>query len=192
VLHRFFHHELQAAELMCWALLAFPNTPAAFRRGLLAIAQDEIRHLQLYAAHLATLGAPPGSYPVNDWFWSRLPAARSPQMFLATLGVGLEGANLDHALRFAERFARAGDPIAARLQERIAREEVPHVAFAIHWLERFDGSFDFERWRSNLVPPLTPLMMCGDPLNRDDRLRAGFDEPFLDRLERWKIESAGS
>ena len=44
-LHTFFHHELQAAELMGWAILAFPDTPLAFREGLLRIALDEIRIL---------------------------------------------------------------------------------------------------------------------------------------------------
>src|SRR4051812_42745500 len=37
VFHTFLHHELQAAELMLWALLAFPETPRAFRKGLLGI-----------------------------------------------------------------------------------------------------------------------------------------------------------
>ena len=43
LLHTFLHHELQAAELMCWAILAFPETPEAFRLGLLGVARDEIR-----------------------------------------------------------------------------------------------------------------------------------------------------
>ncbi len=37
LLHTFLHHELQAAELMAWAILAFPDTPEAFRQGLLKI-----------------------------------------------------------------------------------------------------------------------------------------------------------
>src|SRR4051812_5047737 len=45
LIHTFLHHELQAAELMCWAILAFPGTPEAFRLGLLGVARDEIRHM---------------------------------------------------------------------------------------------------------------------------------------------------
>src|SRR6185436_8008493 len=37
LLHTFFHHELQAAELMSWALLAFADAEPAFRQGLLGI-----------------------------------------------------------------------------------------------------------------------------------------------------------
>ena len=44
VIHTFLHHELQAAELMAWAILAFPSTPASFRKGLLSLCGDEIRH----------------------------------------------------------------------------------------------------------------------------------------------------
>ena len=43
-LHTFLHHELQAAELMAWALLAFPDGPLEFREGLIRIALDEARH----------------------------------------------------------------------------------------------------------------------------------------------------
>ena len=48
-LHTFLHHELQAAELMAWAVLAFPDTPREFRAGLVRIALDEVRHMGLYA-----------------------------------------------------------------------------------------------------------------------------------------------
>ncbi|HVY47179.1 MAG TPA: DUF455 family protein, partial [Minicystis sp.] len=47
LVHAFLHHELQAAELMAWALLAFADAPPAFRRGLARIAADEIRHMHL-------------------------------------------------------------------------------------------------------------------------------------------------
>jgi uncharacterized ferritin-like protein (DUF455 family) len=47
LLHTFWHHELQAAELMCWALLRYPDAEPAFRSGLAGIAVDEIRHMGL-------------------------------------------------------------------------------------------------------------------------------------------------
>ena len=31
LVHTFLHHELQAAELMCWAILRFPEAPEALR-----------------------------------------------------------------------------------------------------------------------------------------------------------------
>jgi uncharacterized ferritin-like protein (DUF455 family) len=185
LLHTFLHHELQAAELMCWAILAFPGTPEAFRLGLAGVARDEIRHMALYEEQLAALGWRYGAFPVRDWFWERIPEAPTPVGFVAGLGMGLEGANLDHTARFAERFRAIGDDTGAALQERIGAEEVPHVRFALHWFERWTGRACFDGWAEQLPPPLSPLLMRGAPLNRAGRLAAGFSPAFLDELERW-------
>jgi uncharacterized ferritin-like protein (DUF455 family) len=186
LLHTFWHHELQAAELMCWAVLAFPDTPVAFKRGLINICQDEIRHMQLYAAAIQSLGFALGDFPVRDWFWQRVPAARSPASFLAVMGLGFEAGNLDHTQRFAQQFRAFGDEAGACLQELVAQEEVPHVAFAAHWFRRFEGELSFSKWCQELPAPLSPMVMRGDPLNRSARIVAGMDEPFLDALEQWQ------
>jgi len=186
LVHTFLHHELQAAELMCWAVLAFPGTPEAFRSGLVGIARDEVRHMALYAEHLGALGSRVGAFPVRDWFWERIPLAASPAHFVAAIGMGLEGANLDHAARFAERFRAVGDERGAAIEERIGAEEVPHVRFALTWFERFTGTIDFATWARHLPPPLSPLMMRGNPLDREARLAAGFPPAFVDALQRWR------
>ncbi|AKT37922.1 ferritin-like domain-containing protein [Chondromyces crocatus] len=207
LIHTFLHHELQAAELMCWALLAFPDTPRAFRRGLLHIAGDELRHMTMYADYLATLGYGFGDFPVRDWFWQRVPSATTPAAFTATLGMGLEGGNLDHAARFAERFRAIGDEVGAALQAKVCAEEIPHVHFAVHWFQRFtqvgsdagsgvggadEALDDFTTWSRHLPYPLTPLVMRGAPLNRADRARAGFSEAFIDALAAWSPPAPGS
>ncbi len=187
LLHVFLHHELQAAELMLWALLAFADAPAAFRRGLLKIAHDEIRHAALYEAHLRALGGRYGQHPIRDWFWERVPTVQDPAGFVALLGVGFEGANLDHATRFAERFHEVGDVEGARLQELVRDEEIPHVRFALHWFERFTGApLAFEAWRAKLPAPLSPIVARGRPLAREARLRAGLDAAFVDALDAYE------
>jgi uncharacterized ferritin-like protein (DUF455 family) len=100
--------------------------------------------------------------------------------------MGLEGANLDHAARFAERFRAIGDEAGASMQEVIGAEEVPHVRFAIRWFRRFTEGAEFEAWTQHLPPPLSPLLMRGSPMNREDRRRSGFSEAFLDELARWQ------
>lgn len=182
LLHTFFHHELQAAELMAWALLRFVHTPREFRRGLVRIATDEIRHMRLYAEHLERLGHPVGSFGVRDWFWQRVGAVKSEVEFVAMLGVGFEGANLDHAARFALALEEAGDAEAAAIQRTVGVEEIPHVRFAVQWFERWAGPLD-ERWREVLPPPLSPLVMRGRPLDREARRKAGMSDAFLDALE---------
>lgn len=186
LLHKFWHHELQAAELMCWALLRFPETEQEFRRGLLRICRDEIRHMSLYEEHIQALGFRVGDFPVRDWFWERVPTCRTPLQFVALLGMGFEAANLEHTPRFAGWFRAVGDEAGALLQEQVGREEVAHVRFATRWFRTWSGSADFDVWQRNLPAPLTPLLLRGKTINRLGRLRAGMDEAFIDQLEAWR------
>ncbi len=183
--HAFLHHELQAAELMAWAILAFPDTPAAFRHGLLGICRDELRHLALYRSHLETLGFGVGDFPVRDWFWLRVPEARTPAQFVALMGLGLEGGNLDHSRKYADRFREAGDEAGAKIQEQVCEEEVAHVRFAVHWFREFTGGLDFDSWQDHLPPQVAPSMLRAFPLNRRDRERAGLPEAFVHALGEW-------
>jgi uncharacterized ferritin-like protein (DUF455 family) len=191
-LHAFFHHELQAAELMAWALLAFPDTPLEFKTGLLRIAQDEIRHMHMYAAEIERLGHRVGDFTVRDWFWQRVPTCADPVAFVALMGLGLESANLEHAASFAARFRAVGDTQGADVQEKVGLEEIAHVRFGVRWFTHFRGELTFESWRRALPEPITPLLMRGLPLRRDARTRAGQPESFQDELERWKPDAPSS
>jgi uncharacterized ferritin-like protein (DUF455 family) len=191
-LHTFFHHELQAAELMAWAVLAFPRTPREFRAGLVRIALDEIRHMHLYAKQIVRLGFGIGEFSVRDWFWDRVPHCADAASFVATMGLGVESANLEHTASFAARFRAVGDEEGARTQELIGREEIGHVRFGARWFEAFRSGLDFETWRLALPSPLSPMLMRGRPLHREARRSAGQPEQFLDELEAWQPDSPGS
>ena len=184
MLARFAHHELQAAELFAWALAAFPGTPPEFRRGLARLALEELEHAAGYARLMARDGGRPGDLPVRDWFWQRIPTAQSPEDFVARLGLGFEGANLEHAGRYAEAFADRGDSEASRFLERLAVDEERHVRFSVYWFGQFTGGLDFDRWRECLAP-LSPTVMRGSNLARAARERAGFDREFIDALDSW-------
>lgn len=204
IVHTFLHHELQAAELMAWALLAFPETPLAFRKGLLAVLGDEIRHMRIYRTYLQDLGYDAGSFPVRDWFWERIPTSPTARHFIAVMGVGFEGGNLDHAGRFAGRLRAAGDDRGAAMVEQVGEEEMPHVRFALRWFAALDPTLeatsqrgaiapiDFEVWRSHLPPPLSPMLMQGRPVDVEARLRAGFPLRFVEDLARWAPAARGS
>lgn len=184
LLHTFLHHELQAAELFAWAVLAFPATPRAFRVGLVKLCREELAHLALYRGHMRELGVEYGDHPVRDWFWQRVTRCTTPESFVALQGLGLEGANLEHSARYAAHARAIGDDALARTFEVVERDEIGHVAFAVHWFERFTGApLDYDRFRAALPHPLTPAVLQGKPLNRVARGRAGLDTAFLDRLE---------
>ena len=76
-LHTFLHHELQAAELMAWAILAFPGAPRAFREGLLRIALDETRHMRMYAEQIERLETKQAEY--REWFRKQEEARRKAE-----------------------------------------------------------------------------------------------------------------
>ena len=184
LVHTFLHHELQAAELMAAMLVAFPDAPRAFQVGLVRVFFDEIRHMQGYRAHLERLGFAVGDFPVRDWFWERLGAVPSLVSFVAAMGVGFEGGNLDHTRRYAEAFDAAGDHDGARLVRRVGEEEIVHVRFALAWLPRLLGKtrVSFDDFAAALPPPLTPSVMQGPVMDRVARVRAGYTEEFLDAL----------
>jgi uncharacterized ferritin-like protein (DUF455 family) len=187
-MHTFLHHELQAAELMAWALLKYVDTPRAFREGLARITLDETRHMRMYAKEIERLGYEVGAFRVRDWFWLRIPACKDPASFVATMGLGLESANLEHTASFAERFRQAGDEEGARVQEIVGREEIAHVRFGARWFAHFRGveTVDFETWAAALPEPLSPMLMRGKPIQRETRIRAGQSEAFIDALEAWE------
>jgi uncharacterized ferritin-like protein (DUF455 family) len=182
LLHAFWHHELQAAELMCWAVLAFADAEPEFRRGLLGICLDEIRHMNLYREHIEALGSSLGSFGVRDWFWKRVPSCRGKVAFVALMGMGLEAANLEHAPNFAALLRGAGDEAAARIQDQVAREELTHVRFGTRWFTRWTGGCRFEDWMAELPPPLSPWVLKSSPLATNERRSAGMSDEFLAAL----------
>jgi uncharacterized ferritin-like protein (DUF455 family) len=190
-LHAFFHHELQAAELMCWALLAFCDAELEFRKGLLGICLDEIRHMNLYREHIQALGSKIGDFGVREWFWKRVPTCPTKLAFVSVMGMGLEAANLEYAGDFAARFRAVGDEAGARIQEQIAKEEVAHVGFATRWFARWTGGCNFETWAAELPPPLSPWVMHGSPIAEQARLRAGMTAEFVAALSAYVPEPKG-
>ena len=189
LLHVFMHHELQAAELSAWAIARFPSAPHDFHRGLLRILDDEARHARMYNARIQALGGQYGDHSVRDWFWQRARTCETAVQYVALMGLGFEGANLEHAARFEGLFEAVGDLESAQLMHRVGVEEVAHVRFAAEWFVRWTDSTespDFEEWAAALPPPLTPAVLRGTPLARDRRARAGLSGTFIDRLDEYE------
>ncbi|MCH2108073.1 MAG: ferritin-like domain-containing protein [Polyangiaceae bacterium] len=186
VMHKFWHHELSAAELMAWAILRFPSAPEKFKKGLAKIARDELRHMKLYENYLLERGYRLGTFPIRDWLWERVQFVESPLQFVALLGIGFEGANLDHAERFERMFRESGDLEAAGIQAQVGREEVPHVRFAAYWFESWTGGLDFSSWREQLPSDLGPNAVQGKVLSKAARQKANLSPNFLHELREWR------
>jgi uncharacterized ferritin-like protein (DUF455 family) len=186
ILHALANHELQAIELFAWALLAFPDTPVAFRRGLLAILADEQRHFGLYRDRLAALGGRFGDHPVTGHFWNKLDHLASPLGFVCTMCLTFENANLDFAGDYAEAARACGDPATAAAIDLVHADEIRHVHFGWVWLRRFAGAGDgldmWEAYLRNVRHPLGPRRARGARFDREARRRAGLDDAFIEAL----------
>lgn len=182
--HIMANHELQALEVMAWVLLAFPEAPAEFRMGMLAVMADEQRHTRMHIERAARLGLRFGDLPVNCYIWKKAMQFSDVLDYLAGLPLLLEGSNLDHTLEFADAFAQGGDERSAALMRTIHRDEIGHVAFGIHWLRRLKPAeqSDWEAFVEHLHWPLRPSKAKGTIFQREARLAAGMSPEFVDRL----------
>ena len=182
--HIMANHELQALEVMAFVLCAFPEAPHQFRRGLVAIIQDEQRHTRMHAQRAAALGVQFGELPVNCYIWKKAQAFESVLDYLAGLPLTFEGRNLDHTLEFAEAFQQAGDERSAAVMRTIHRDEIEHVRFGLAWLRRLKppDQSDWEAYCNHLHWPLRPAKAKGSSFQREARLEAGMSEDFVGRL----------
>nr|MBA2662028.1 DUF455 family protein [Lujinxingiaceae bacterium] len=185
VLHAFANHELMAVELMAWALLAYPQAPAAFRAGLVRLIVDEQRHLSLYVDRIAELGARFGDLAVNDHFWRCAQSLTTPLQWVCAMNLTFEQSNLDHAPHFEESFARVGDVRSAAIMAQIVEDEIHHVGFGAYWLKQHTGAgqSSFEVYVQNLTFHNDAVRARGPQLNVAARRAAGLDDDFIRALE---------
>ncbi|HLU65752.1 MAG TPA: DUF455 family protein [Kofleriaceae bacterium] len=183
ILHALANHELQAVELFAWALLAFPDAPASFRRGLAAILGEEQRHFRLYQERLAALDHRFGDFPVTGHFWNHLGQLTSPRAFVCVMGLTFENANLDFAQEYARAARAAGDEATAAALDEVHRDELGHVRFAWRWLDRWrEGEPAWTAYTASLAPPLGPARARGRVMCRDSRRAAGLAPEFIEAL----------
>ncbi|MFO1020533.1 MAG: ferritin-like domain-containing protein [Planctomycetales bacterium] len=182
--HIMANHELQALEIMAWTLLAFPDAPTEFRRGMVSVMSDEQRHTRMHAERAAALGLTFGDLPVNDYFWQKAQVFQSELDYLAGLPLVFEGGNLDHTLEFEKVFLDVGDPKGASILRAIHKDEIEHVRFGLHWLRQFKsaGQSDWEAFISHLHWPLRAGKARGKNFHAEPRRAAGMDEDFIHRL----------
>jgi uncharacterized ferritin-like protein (DUF455 family) len=181
ILHALANHELQAVELFAWALLAFPDAPARFRRGLAVILGEEQRHMRLYMDRLAAFGHRMGDWPVTGHFWNHLGQFSSPLHFVCVMGLTFENANLDFAQEYAAAARALGDEETAAVLEEVHRDEIRHVRFAWRWLHRWRGERGsaWQAYLDSVAPPLGPGRARGRELCVDSRRAAGLDDEFI-------------
>jgi len=184
--HIMANHELQALEIMAATLLAYPDAPPEFRRGLVKIMADEQRHTRMHIERAAAYGLDFGQLKVNGYFWKKSLAFTSVLDYLAGLPLVFEGGNLDHTLEFETLFLSADDRRGAAVMRRIHEDEITHVRFGIDWLRRLKspGQSDWEAFTEHLHWPLRPGRARGKLFHPDPRRAAGLSDDFIAELSR--------
>jgi uncharacterized ferritin-like protein (DUF455 family) len=184
-LHRFAGHELLAVEIMAHALVAFPDAPPHFRRGVANTLREEQEHVRLYIARMQTFGLKFGDLPLYRHFWAHIPFLTSPIRYINVMSLTFEMANLDFAPLYGKSFARVGDEESAKLMERIVEDEISHVSFGWNWLKKLKQPeiSEWEAWSQELPPLMTPGRARGFIVMEENRRKAGIPQEWIDHIK---------
>ncbi len=184
-LHRFAGHELLAVEMMAYALIAFPEAPRAFRRGVAHTLREEQEHVRLYVERLKGFGVKLGDLPLYRHFWAYVPFLKDPIQYVSVLSLTFEMANLDFAPHYGASFAKHGDEESAALMQRILDDEIGHVAFGCSWLKKLKGPEEstWDAWRAAVPERLPVTRTKGITFLEEHRRRAGVPEEWLAKLQ---------
>lgn len=184
-LHRFAGHELLAVEIMAFALLAFPDAPASFRKGVAHTLQEEQAHVNLYIREMERLGLHFGDLPLFKPFWSYTKAMKTPAHYVSIVSLTFEMANLDFAPIYGKAFERGGDKEASALMAKILSDEISHVRFGYQWLKRFKdpAMTEWQAWKNLLNDShLLPKRAKGFFIHRAPRQAAGVSSEWYEEL----------
>lgn len=185
-LHRFAGHELLAVEIMAQALLAFPEAPVSFRKGVIRTLKEEQYHVSLYKKRMEEMGLQFGDLPLYRHFWVHVPFLTSPLHYLSAMSLTFEMANLDFAPHYGKSFAKYGDEKSAQLMNKILQDEIRHVSFGYGMLKKLknpnDG--DFETYKNSLTHFLTPKRAKGFLFHEENRKAAGIPQEWIDEIRR--------
>lgn len=187
-LHRFAGHELLAVEIMAYALLAFPNAPKHFRKGLANTLKEEQEHVRLYMQRLSELGVKFGDMPLYKHFWAYTKFLHTPLEYISVMSLTFEMANLDFAPVYEKSFIENGDINSALLMRRIFEDEISHVSFGANWLKKMKSPNEssWDCWR-NHTPYLLPVARAkGSPFLEEPRLKAGIPEDWIEEMKKAK------
>lgn len=184
-LHRFAGHELLAVEIMAFALLAFPDAPKSFRKGVLNTLMEEQGHVRLYCDRLQKMGVTFGDFPLYRHFWTHTPSLQTPLQYVSMMSLTFEMANLDFAPHYGHSFEKVGDFDSAALMATIFADEIRHVRFGLTWLNNWQTDLPpWETWLASLSPKIHPRRAKGLIYSPDARASAGLPPSWILNLAR--------
>jgi uncharacterized ferritin-like protein (DUF455 family) len=114
---------------LAYSLALYTEAPASLRTAWKGLALAEDRHLGWLLRRLADLGGKPEDRPVSDQLWVSLTERCQTAGEFAHAMATAEERGRVAGLRFFEGL-QSSDPETAGLFQRIAEEEIEHIALA--------------------------------------------------------------
>ncbi len=184
MLHSIAHIEFSAVNLALDSAYRFRGLEPAFYRDWLEVADEEITHFSLLERALNELGFKYGDFEVHTNLEDALQAtAHSLKLRMGVVHRGLEARGLDanpFVVAKLEGINHALKPFLREVLAVILRDEITHVAKGDKWWRYARGeSDDFIA----LCKDFERFLLAGKVLNKEARLKAGFDEDELTRLD---------
>ncbi len=185
LIHAVAHIEFNAINLACDAAWRFQGLPEGYYADWLRVAAEEAHHFSLLQARLRALGHAYGDFPAHDGLWElACKTADDPLRRMALVPRVMEARGLDVTPGMIRRFEQIGDHETVAALRVILRDEVGHVEAGSRWFRHLCEARGLDpeaHYFALLQAEFGGRMRC--PLHREARLRAGFSEAELDRLE---------
>jgi uncharacterized ferritin-like protein (DUF455 family) len=186
LIHALAHIEFVAIDLAFDMIGRFgAEFPDEFADDWFRVGAEEAMHFVLLDRRLREMGSFYGDLPAHDGLWDTAKeTAYDASARLAIVPMVLEARGLDITLDTVERFKTQGDPLTAKVLNRIYHDEINHVFFGTKWFEYCceRQKTDPHRHWKNLVKThfrggLKP------PFNDSARLAAGLTQEYYLGIE---------
>jgi uncharacterized ferritin-like protein (DUF455 family) len=189
LIHSIAHIEFNAINLAWDAVYRFQEMPQQFYGDWIRVADEEAYHFSLMRDHLNSMGYDYGDFNAHNGLWEMAKqTAHDIMTRMALVPRVLEARGLDVTPDIMGRLKASGDDRAVEILEIILRDEIGHVAVGTRW-------FHYCCEQRGLEPEETFFSlfnqyMKGQPkgsLHREARLKAGFTENELSKLEAMSV-----
>ncbi|HIL93383.1 MAG TPA: ferritin-like domain-containing protein [Cycloclasticus sp.] len=184
-IHAIAHIEFNAIKLALDIAYRFKGMPEQFYLDWVYVANDECKHFSMLCDHLKQYDCRYGDLPSHDGLWSM--AVKTNNDLVARLSLVpryLEARGLDVTPGMLDKLNAQNDTASAAILQVILEDEVTHVAHGTKWLEYVCKQKGIEReaaFFENIELYLKGQIL--GPFNKPLRLRAGFTESELEKLE---------
>jgi Uncharacterized protein conserved in bacteria len=181
LIHAIAHIEFNAINLALDAAHRFVGMPFDYYADWLRVADEEATHFGLLRAHLQGLGHDYGDFCAHDGLWEMAQkTTHDPLYRMALVPRVLEARGLDATPAISLKLQQIGDARAVDILDRIARDEIGHVAVGSRWFaylcdaRGLDPAATFRQLLHDYAIPPPRL-----PLNLEARRQGGFSDAEL-------------